>query len=286
MKSVLFLIMLISKCAFAEPALYDCSSPRPEMAGFHNMILFGEPNDQLYAYHLPLFAGEVNGASGHVFMHVYQGLWKVSLDSEVKEKYSEKFEEKKNSKMKIPMFSFSPRGDTFKVPEAICDKGFETDAVVVYGHVESNPQFPAPELLSQKLAKVKMQETIFSRRFDGTAQENLTYILFGSKKQYYAAHYLTDDENSFDQILSVKIEDDKVKELIEQEGGAIVTIPIKLNPGLDAVKGAEGLKSKNNKFKLPIGQMVVFEFQTQELSLKVESQIYFNDNGDLQIFRK
>ncbi len=58
-----FLTILITKFALAD-SLYDCSAPRPEIPGFHNIVLFGIPGDALYVYRLPLFAGPLNGTEG------------------------------------------------------------------------------------------------------------------------------------------------------------------------------------------------------------------------------
>lgn len=85
---------------------YDCKSPAPEMEGLHNMVLFGTPGDKLYSYHLPLFAGEVNGKGGHVPMHVYQGIWNIKLDEATWSAYQKKFQDKFSEKKPFPFFSF------------------------------------------------------------------------------------------------------------------------------------------------------------------------------------
>ena len=167
------------------------------MSGLHNMVLFGSPKDELYVYHLPLLAGIINGEQGHVLMHVYQGLWKIGMDENTKTAYSIKFNQEVSAKNPFPFFSISPRENQFKVPEMICNSGFEMKAISAYGHVESNPKFPVPELLVNHLSKIFVKgKTIFARRFDGSSREELTYILFGTSKQQYMAHFITDNENS------------------------------------------------------------------------------------------
>lgn len=287
MKILIFLTLLFSIAATAKTSLYNCTLPRPEMAGSHNMVLFGEPTDELYVYHLPLFAGEVNGMSGHVLMHVYQGLWNISLDDQTMTSYSLKFAEKKTTDNPFPFFSISPRGDRFKVPQIICDQGFTTDVLAAYGHVESNPDFPTPEILVNQLSKLEVKgQTVFARRFDGSSKNNITYILFGNSHQYYMAHFLTDDENSFDQIVAVEIESEAIKTLVSEEKTVLVNVPRASNSNLVAIEGAENSTQLNNKFALPIsplGQQVNISVDDLSGQVKVEGQIYFNKNGDLKV---
>ncbi|MCX6117151.1 MAG: hypothetical protein NT027_06395, partial [Proteobacteria bacterium] len=144
---------------------FACNGPAPESPGQHNMILFGSPNDATYAYHLPLFAGSTNGTTGHVLMHVYQGLWNVTLDSKTQPKYLEAFNRLSTAEHPIPMFSFSPQKKRFKVPEMICAPNFSFPANVVSGHVEGNPDFPAPAPLINENSQITTNGTaMFGRR--------------------------------------------------------------------------------------------------------------------------
>lgn len=105
-KMSLFLILLTVSIfdAKANQSLYDCNSSQPEAPGFHNMVLFGNPEDKVYTYHLPLFKGKINGEHGHVMMHVYQGIWEVELDQETMNSYKNKFMAKKSLKNPFPFF--------------------------------------------------------------------------------------------------------------------------------------------------------------------------------------
>ncbi len=281
MKSLILLFILIS--VNVKAVAYDCSSPRPEMAGSHNMVLFGDSQDELYVYHLPLFEGAVNGEGGHVLMHVYQGIWKVSLDEETKKAYGVKFLQEKSKENPYPFFSISPRGEKFKVPEMFCKKGFQTDVLSAYGHVEGNPNFPHPEVLVDKLSSIKVKGgPVFARRFDKTGKGELTYILFGTPKQYYAAHFLTDDENSFDQIVAISISSEALKEKVKSQGSVLVSVS--KNHNLVSVD-TKAVKN-NNKFSLPsspLGQSVDINTQEGESEITIEGLVYFNSNRDLKI---
>jgi len=275
MKALYFLVILFTThISCASASLYDCSSPRPEMAGHHNMVVFGKPDDQVYAYHLPLFQGEVNGQSGHILMHVYQGLWNISLKPEVFKAYKEKFEEKKSDQNKIPFFSISPQKKAFKVPELICEQDFEFEALLVYGHVEGNPNFPKKELFLPSLVNVaKKGKTLFARRFDQSSKKDLTYILFGTEKQLYIAHYLTDNENSFDQILAVDIKNLKSKKNI-----------------LEKLRFTESLlvavKSVSNGFKIDadtLNKKVDLSLGGETIPVSITTEVYFNNDNDLKV---
>ncbi len=269
-------------------SFYDCSLPRPEMAGFHNMVLFGTPDDKLYVYHLPLFAGNVNGTSGHVLMHVYQGLWNVKLDDSTKSAYDLKFSMEKTAINPFPFFTIGPKENRFKVPEMICNPNFSLKALVTYGHIEGNPQFPEPVQLINQLSMIRVQgNTILARRFDGTVRSTLTYFIFGTSKQYYMVHFLTDDENSFDQIVAVEINDPSFKDAIEKRGGIVVNIPI--IPENDLVLLNENVKqnSPNNKWKLPTATLgkTILVTDTESsvpIQVKVMGEVYFNNNEDLK----
>lgn len=278
MKSLLISLLLLS---FSTHSTYDCTSSAPEMAGHHNMVLFGDPDDQLYSYHLPLFSGKVNGQTGHVLMHIYQSIWSIDLDKETKVAYKKKFDKEKTSQTPYPFFSLAPRGKKFKLPEMICNKDFSTDSLVVYGHVEKNPMFPTPEPLINNLSKVGTKENLFARRFNGTSPKELTYILFGTSKQKYLVHYLSDNENSFDQILAVSISKRSKKNLDDE----VVMIKIQAE-GSPIINLNNGTSGHNNRFKLsarPVGQKIQATLQEQPIELTIEGEVYFNQNGDLKI---
>lgn len=290
MKIQIFLLVgavLFSKLVGAATA-YDCASPRPEMAGHHNMVLFGSPDDRLYAYHLPLFAGATNGVTGHVLMHVYQGLWKVQLDPATKSAYDQKFLKESTLDKPFPFFSIGPKGQRFKVPEMICTPSFSLSALAVFGHVESNPNFPQPETLVNDLSTVSVKgAAVFARRFDGTAKSELTFVIFGTAKQFYMAHYLTDDENSFDQIVAIEILDQALKAHVETSGATLVMIPVNAENELEPITENTNQKSPNNKWKLPVSPLgkVIHVSATQSPlsgSIKVIGEIYFNQNDDLK----
>jgi hypothetical protein len=279
--------ILVARIAMAAP-IYDCSSPRPEMAGFHNMVLFGVPGDELYVYHLPLFAGAVNGSSGHVLMHVYQGLWNIQLDAVTKKAYDLKFSNKRTSEDPFPFFSIAPKGNRFKVPEMICNPNFSLSAAAVFGHVESNPDFPAPEQLVNQLSTVSVKgETVFARRFDGISKTELIYFIFGTPKQYYMAHFLTDDENSFDQIVAVEIESGSLKNQVVNDVVSLVSIPVIPENDLISIPEYSSQKSPNNKWKLPVTPLgKTLKVTTAKTSIageiKIVGEIYFNNNSDLR----
>ncbi|MEO0336663.1 MAG: hypothetical protein AAF202_09720, partial [Pseudomonadota bacterium] len=278
---------LISLSSVAQA--FDCNQPRPEMPGFHNMVLFGNPDGQLYAYHLPLFAGQANGEGGHVLMHVYQGLFTVDFDSTTRLAYGRKFLQEQTTQNPTPFFSFAPRGDRFTVPDMICSSGFSTDVLTVFGHVEGNPQFPAPEALVNQLSSMTKVSTIFAQRFNGSSKSELTYILFGSSKQYYLAHYLTDDENSFDQIIAIQSLDEQLKQAMTANHYLMVEVLIQENPNLVELPGTKTLTSPNNKWKLPSedGQDVKISVKIGDdllsTDITVGSEVYFNANSDLQL---
>lgn len=287
-QTLLIILGILATEVVSAAPLYDCNSPRPEMAGFHNMVLFGVPGDELYAYHLPLFTGAVNGTSGHVLMHVYQGLWNVQLDPATKAAYDLKFSNERTAMNPFPFFSIGPKGKTFKVPEMICNPKFSLSALAVYGHIESNPDFPQPEKLLNQISTVQVKgEPILARRFDGTAKSVLTYIIFGTSKQYYMAHYLTDDESSFDQIVGIEILDPNLKAAVEKSGVSFVTVPVIAENGLNAITENANQVSPNNKWKLPvspIGKSVTVSEAKFSVTgkIKVTGEIYFNKNEDLR----
>ena len=264
---------------------YDCTNPRPEMAGFHNMVLFGTPEDELYVYHLPLFKGAVNGEKGHVLMHVYQGLWNVSLDEKTKLAYDEKFNIEASDTNPIPFFSISPKGKKFKVPEMICNNEFSTDAVVAHGHIEGNPNFPPPKQLVNTVSTVAVKkETVFAQKFNGASKVELTYILFGTAKQQYLAHFLTDDENSFDQVLAVEVSKELLDLMLSEKKSILLSVPIDENSNLVGLGSAA--QSKNNKFMLPVeplGQSINVEFKEDLFQVKIKGAVYFNKDRDLQV---
>lgn len=280
-------LLLTARMVMAAP-LYDCNSPRPEMAGFHNMVLFGTPEDQLYVYHLPLFAGQVNGTSGHVLMHVYQGLWAVQLDAATKSAYDLKFSNEKTATNPFPFFSIGPKEKRFKVPEMICNPNFSLNALAVYGHVEGNPDFPQPEQLINQLSTVTVQgDPILARRFDGAAKSALTYFIFGTPQQHYMVHFLTDDESSFDQIVAVEIMDADLKSVVAKNGGALVTVPTTSENGLVSITDNSHQMSPNNKWKLstsPLGKTVSVTDLGSSVTgqVKIVGDIYFNSNDDLR----
>jgi hypothetical protein len=257
------------------------------MAGLHNMVLFGAPDDQLYGYHLPVFSGAVNGNSGHVMMHVYQGLWKVQLDSATRRAYDLKFLDEKTPTNPFPFFSMAPQGPRFKVPEMICNSNFSLSTVAVYGHVEGNPDFPRPESLTDQISTVIAQETVLARKFDGNSKSELTYYIFGTPKQYYMVHFLTDDESSFDQIIAVEVLSADLKALIESSGGILVSVPVTAENGLASVDERVDQLSVNNKWKIqvsPLGRSIIVKENSSGVSgeVKIVGEVYFNANGDLK----
>ncbi|MGE0527577.1 MAG: hypothetical protein AB7G93_23385 [Bdellovibrionales bacterium] len=267
---------------------YECTSERPENVGFHNMVMFGKPDDQLYVYHLPLFTGSVNGETGHVLMHVYQGLWKVQLDAATHAAYASKFKEKKSDTTPFPFFTIGPQIKKFKVPEMFCNPGFSLQAFAVFGHIEGNRAFPAPEPLLEELSTVSVVDApVFARRFDGQGLSALTYMIFGTPKQHYMAHFLTDDESSFDQIVAIDILDANLKALVAAQGTVIVKVPVLEENGVMALPEYAGHESSNNKWKLrtsPLGQVIKVADSKSSTAgqVKVTGEIYFNNNGDLR----
>lgn len=287
MRIFLVIAVTLSTRLASAASLYDCSSPRPEMVGFHNMVLFGKPDDQLYVYHLPLFAGSVNGESGHVLMHVYQGLWKAQLDSVTKKAYDLKFADTQTKTNPLPFFSIGPKGKRFKVPEMICTPGFSMEALAVYGHIESNPNFPSPQKLISQLSQVTTQDVIFAKRFNGGGKPALTYHVFGTPKQYYMVHELTDDKNSFDQIVGIEILDTALKKQVDVNGSVAVSVPLDPENGLVPLTENAGQSSPNNKWKLPtvpLGKTLsVLETASSTKSrIEITGEVYFNANNDLK----
>lgn len=285
-------MFLVTRIALAD-TLYDCKSDRPEMAGFHNMVLFGTPEDELYVYHLPPFLGEVN-SSEHVRMHVYQALWNIQLDAGTQKAYNIKFSNERTAMNPFPFFSIGPKGNSFKVPEMICDPGFSLSAEAVFGHVENSPRiihpnFPRPEKLVNKLSIVSVKgKTIFARRFDGTSKSTLTYFIFGTPKQYFMAHYLTDDENSFDQIVAVEIENGNFKTEVSKANMSLVNVPVVPENGLISIPEYSTQSSPNNKWKLPVTPLgktlnVSTDGETSVTGqIKIMGEIYFNNDSDLR----
>lgn len=276
--TILFFYITLISNIYSSDSLFDCQASRPEMAGLHNMIVFGIPGDQKYAYHLPLFAGGINGHHGHVTMHTYQGIWNIDFDEQTNRAYKDKFNNTLSDQNPIPLFSLSPKGDRFKVPDLICSDVFVTAALTVYGHVESNPNFPAPELLVNTLSKVKFTgRSVFARKFDGSSKKHLTYILFGTSKQQYLAHYLTDDENSFDQVLAVSVGEELIKEI--ENNNIIVSVPLNEN-NLNRVNQSSSL---NNSFSIDVKNLLKVKIKEKLHSITIKSEIYFNNNSDLRV---
>ncbi|MCB9072885.1 MAG: hypothetical protein H6623_04620 [Bdellovibrionaceae bacterium] len=287
-RSKILLFFLFATQAAMASSLYNCNMVPPEMAGFHNMVLFGDPDDKLYAYHLPLFSGKTNGTTGHVLMHVYQGLWEVQLDTQTIKAYRDKFLLENTINNPIPFFTISPQKKPFRVPEMFCQPGFSISALAVYGHVENNPDFPAPQELIKQVSTVSVVgKPIFARRFDGSSKSALTFVLFGTSKHYYMAHFLTDDEDSFDQIVEVDILSVDLKEKIKNKGSTLVTVDVIVENHLELAFGAPQLKSPNNKWRLStdtIGNTInVNEVASVDSGkIKIIGRVYFNKNEDLK----
>jgi len=288
-KKIIGSLTLLSTLGLSTEALgleYDCASTPPEMPGRHNMIVFGDPQDEIYAYHLPLFPGEVNGSKGHVLMHVYQSIWNINLDPMSFKAYRNKFQNQKSNSKRFPFFSLSPKGKSFKVPDVICTQKFSFDAQVVSGHVESNPLFPKPGPITNRTSKVKIKgASVFAKRFNGQSKENLTYILFGSSKNLYLAHHLSTSENSFDQILKIernKILWDALQKTKKRR--LFLTFLKRDNPSL--VKVANGASGANQSLSLPtqrIGLKVFASLGAENVEVTLSDLIYYNENRDLKI---
>ena len=96
---------------------------------------------------------------------------------------------------------------------------------------------------------MSVNKTVFANKFDGTSKEELTYILFGTEKQLYLSHFLTDDENSFDQVVAISSSDLLFEKFKSSKESLLVSVPVELNTNLVAINN--GAKKANNKLILP-----------------------------------
>jgi hypothetical protein len=214
-------------------------------------------------------------------------VWQVELDQATKAAYDLKFSKERTAANPFPFFSIAPQGKRFKVPEMFCEPQFSLSATAVYGHVESNPDFPAPERLVGQLSQVTAKDVVLARRFDGSSKPALTYYLFGTSKQHYMVHFLTDDENSFDQIVAVEVLDRNLAALIGTSGGILVTVPKSSENQLVAVTANVGQLSPNNKWKLPLQPLgkklsVVDAESGVSGMIQITGEVYFNSDNDLK----
>ncbi|NRA68126.1 MAG: hypothetical protein HRU19_26825 [Pseudobacteriovorax sp.] len=278
------LIALTSLLMGQASAAYDCEQPATEMSGFHNMVVFGKPGTQLYAYHLPLFPGQINGARGHVLMHTYQAIWPITLDDDSAKSYEQTFAQRQSAADMFPFFSLSPRGERFKVPDMICDPEFKTDVLLAYGHVEGNPQFPRPEAITSGLSQITVSApTTFAIKFDKGVKNDLTYLLFGKDDSYYLVHHLNNNENSYDQIIAVSFGDEakaKLGALIEAKE---VVIPINKDQIEERIDANASTNHNKYKIKALSGGKVAVTFGDDTLEATIIEEIYFNENADLKV---
>jgi hypothetical protein len=140
----------------------------------HGFVILGA--DPVFLYHLPMFS---------MCNHMYQLVLRVSLPERVREEISHHRDREKT----VPLILGNTARNRFTVPELV-DGNISTFQADVFRGVPVDPLRDTPLLPD---IRIEINRTVLVRHFDPMIDfpRLSTYVVFGSSKQLYAAHYLT-----------------------------------------------------------------------------------------------
>jgi hypothetical protein len=250
--------------AQAEPKLCDAPNKPDPDCGHHNMMLIGQ--ESVFLSHLPMFQSETSPE--HRFQVILRGTFRKN-----EENVDGIYLQDRQSHPDIKMYTVVP--DEPFILSALFNSDNQGPmrtsfpATVFRGHFERRETAPE-EILSG--VDVNLTWLVYARelRLDARKSNALEYILFGTAKDLFLAHRITQAPD-FDQILSAKIDAHPFTDA-ELSNGVLVTIPGHANSPAqrlkahEAVAGMARVTDLNRLLPLQIHVGTEFYFEEGELS--------------------
>ncbi|MCC6588498.1 MAG: hypothetical protein IT168_17520 [Bryobacterales bacterium] len=231
------------------------SAPSHEQAGTHNMFVIG--SKAVYLSHLPMFHGE----------HAAQVILEVNLQQSDKSLNATYFEDRSRHQ-DTKIYTLQPR-EEFVLSElftpsvsAPARKTFAAEALF-RGHLERPGNAAIAKAFSVSVSRVVHAHRLPAAQRPG----QLTYILFGTPEDSFAAHFITQPPD-FDQLLGVKL----IPPASDQElaHGLTITIGNRSNSAATRIKAGERLA----------GRLQSEAGTARDVELVAETEFYFEE-GEL-----
>jgi hypothetical protein len=216
---------------------------------FHGMLLVGERN--LYLSHLPMF--------DHPH-HRYQALLRVTLTQAGSDPQSVYVSDRR-AHPEVKMYTLAP-AENFALTDLATHPPRQSFMADIYrGHFERE------RTLIVENVQVNVEEVIHFRRF-----EPLTYMLFGTDGELYAAHRIVKPPD-FDQVLSVEIAGHTFADH-DLGHGVLVAIPERVNDITQRLRPGEIVEAE-------IETAGEHGHGTLRVNLQVGTEFYFEE-GELR----
>jgi hypothetical protein len=231
----------------------------------HNMLVVGER--AVYLSHLPMFQEQ----GKRPMPHRYQAILEVSLtkrDSDPDRDYVE--DRQKHRAIKI--YTLNP--EEFVLPTLVSTnppqkplRSFKAEKVL-RGHLER----PGNVAILQDV-QVNVKQVVHFREFDpkGEKPAELEYLLFGKTQELFLAHLITRPPD-FDQILSVKVSDNKFTDE-ELAKGIPVVFPGTTNTPAARLKSKQRLPGELKGKNAPV---------PRKIQVEVDAELFLEE-GELRV---
>jgi len=230
--------------------------PIPEQAGTHNMLVVGHKH--VYLSHLPMFHGE----------HAAQVILEAGLQQPASD-VGAVYLKDRASHPDVKMYTLQP------AQEFVLSELFEPDRAkpartafsaqaLFRGHLER----PGNKVLAEDFTATVLRVVHAHRLPVPTRPANLTYVLFGSSEELFAAHFITQPPD-FDQVVGVKLEPPLTAQEVQQE--MVLTITGRANKADARIRAGERVA----------GSLEVGANTAREVHLLADTEFYFEE-GELR----
>ena len=242
------------------------SEPCPRNIGTHNMMVVGVRS--AFLSHLPMFEGLCADKIHFGTEHRFQVILEVTFsEPRTKRDITELYKKDRLQHPDTRMYTLHPK-DEFALAEIFLSpnpgklrRTFR--AQVFRGHLERNPNdLILPDII------VQIKRVIFKQEFNpkDNRPAQLEYILFGTPDELFLAHHIV-APGDFDQILPVKIADQKLSDADLSQGFRII------------VSGRPNTSSSRlQKDQDSTAQLLSINGEPRNISLQPALELYFEES--------
>lgn len=231
------------------------STPIPEQAGTHNMLVAGRRH--VYLSHLPMFHGE----------HAAQVILEADFRKPAADVTAVYLQDRANHP-EVKMYTLQPKeefvlSELFTPGAAGAARTTFAAQALFRGHVER----PGSELIAANFT-VSVRRVIHAHRLPVDRPAELSYVVFGGPDELLVAHLITQPPD-FDQVIGVKLEPAVTAEELKQD--LVLRIAGRANRADARIRAGERVACS-----LQVGELAA-----REVELLAETELYFEE-GELR----
>jgi len=251
-KHLQYLLLVIALTWAGDRQISSAAEHSADGPAIHNMLVVGEKT--VFLSHFPMFQEEGKPS----MPHRYQVILEVVLVKQGSDPHHDYVEDRQKHRM-TKIYTLSPT--RLVLPSLVSTEPGEKPLRSFKGNTIFRGHLEKGGIPILNTVEVNVKQVVHFREFDSEAKKpsQLEYLLFGKGQELFLAHLITKSPD-FDQILSVKVPDNKFTDE-ELAKGIHVVFPGTTNAPSTRLKANQ---QKEGEFKnAPVPRKVQFEVDTE-----------------------